>query len=212
MKYKIITGKYETGTEEQQAGYKMLLGEDNIKYKFDLYFHWYNIAHELGHCVLDKHNVEMSKVQEEMFVNEFAVSYWLSVGQSERIKELEKMLEETLARIESPVPQGTEFTDYFEGIWGSELLNSVMLYGYFQLRSVLETIKSHREFGKLLSSINISIAPGAELLKYDGSICAENACNVLNNVLCNIRNTGIADIEAEVELIDNPMVQCAQTI
>ena len=87
MTYKIISGQYELGTEEQQAGYKMLFGEDNIQYKFDLYFHWYNIVHELGHCVLDVQNISMSNVQEEMFANEFAVAYWKYIGEEARIKE-----------------------------------------------------------------------------------------------------------------------------
>ena len=69
MTYKIISGQYGSGIEDQQAGYKMLFWEDNIQYKFDLYFHWYNIIHELGHCVVDTQKINMSKVQEEMFVN-----------------------------------------------------------------------------------------------------------------------------------------------
>ena len=92
MTYKIISGQYELDTEDQQAGYKMLFGEDNIQYKFDLYFHWYNIVHELGHCVVDAQKINMSKVQEEMFVNEFAVAYWKYIGAESQIKELAEIM------------------------------------------------------------------------------------------------------------------------
>ena len=92
MTYKIISGQYELDTEDQQAGYKMLFGEDNIQYKFDLYFHWYNIVHELGHCVVDAQKINMSKVKEEMFVNEFAVAYWKYIGAESQIKELAEIM------------------------------------------------------------------------------------------------------------------------
>lgn len=106
MTYKIITGQYELGTEDQQAGYKMLLGEDNIQYKFDLYFHWYNIVHELGHCVVDSQKINMSK--------------------------------------------------------------------------------------------------------YEGTICANNAFKVLENAIANINKLDINPIQVDIELVDNPMIQCAQ--
>ncbi|MDF2588114.1 MAG: hypothetical protein K0S41_1955 [Anaerocolumna sp.] len=48
MEYKIISGRYETGTEEQQKGYNQLFGDERIQEKFDLYFHWFNIVHEIG--------------------------------------------------------------------------------------------------------------------------------------------------------------------
>ena len=73
MKYKIISGRYETGTEEQQMGYRQLFGGD-VQYRFDLYFHWYNLIHELGHCVVEQYGKQMPKVAEEMFVNKFAIS------------------------------------------------------------------------------------------------------------------------------------------
>lgn len=138
--YKIISGQYELGSEEQQSGFKMLLGEDNIQYRFDLYFHWYNMVHELGHCLLDSLQIKMSEVQKEMFVNEFAVAYWKYVGAEAQINELEEMLYSINSNIDSPVPNGISFVEYYESIWRTEVLDSVMLYGYFQLNSVLEAI------------------------------------------------------------------------
>lgn len=130
MAYKIISGQYERGTEEQQNSYKMLFGEDNIQYKFDLYFHWYNILHELGHCVVDVQKISMTNVQEEMFANEFAVAYWKHIGKETQLKELEQILKEIIAHIPSPVPNGIGFVEYYESIWGTEALTDVMTYGY----------------------------------------------------------------------------------
>lgn len=210
MEYKIISGQYELGTEEQQAGYKMLFGEDNIQYKFDLYFHWYNIIHELGHCVVDVQHISMSKVQEEMFANEFAVAYWKHIGEEMRIKELETILEGIMANMASPVPSDSSFVEYYEIIWGTELLNNVMLYGYFQLNSVLEAIKCNKDFRKVLKSVNIELNCNKGMAGYDGIICAENSYKVLDNAVANINELDINKIQVSIELVENPMIQCAQ--
>ncbi len=210
MPYKIITGQYELGTEEQQAGYKMLLGEDNIQYKFDLYFHWYNIVHELGHCVVDSQNESMNKVQEEMFANEFAVAYWKHIGEASRMKELEAMLTEIITNIPSPIPSDMSFVEYYESIWGTETLNNVMLYGYFQLNSVLEAIKGNKAFKTVLKSVDIDFNHNTIMEKYDGEICAENAYKVLDHAVANISKLDIKPLQVGIELVDNPMIQCAQ--
>lgn len=210
MVYKIISGQYELGTEEQQAGYKMLFGEDNIQYKFDLYFHWYNIVHELGHCVVDVQNISMSKVQEEMFANEFAVAYWKYIGEEKRIKELENILKGIISNIDSPVPSDISFVEYYESIWGTELLNNVMLYGYFQLNSVLEAINENKDFKAVLESIDIELNCNKSMTGYDGIICAENSYKVLNSAVANINELDINKIQVSIEIVDNPMIQCAQ--
>ncbi len=210
MTYKIISGQYELGTEDQQAGYKMLLGEDNIQYKFDLYFHWYNIVHEFGHCVVDLQKINMSNVQEEMFVNEFAVAYWKHIGAETQMKELEDLLNDINANIPSPVPCDISFTEYYESIWGAEVLDNVMLYGCFQLNSVLEALKGKKDLKTVLNSIDIDLGSNISMSKYEDTICAKNAYKVLDNVVANINKLDISPIQVVLELVDNPMIQCAE--
>ena len=212
--YKIISGQYETGTAEQQEGYKQLFGEENIQYKFDLYFHWYNIIHELGHCLIDvrdiRQELNLSNVREEMLVNEFAVAYWNYIGRGDRIKELETVLNDILANIPSPVPDGMEFTEYFESIWGTELLNNVAVYGYFQLNSVLEAIRLNKDFREILKLMNIDMGEDVDMDTYDGAVDAQNAHKVLSVALRNLSKLGITSLNVSLELTDNPMIQCAQ--
>ena len=92
MKYVIMSGKFESGNEEQQKGYEMLFGAENIRYFFDLYFHWYNLVHEMGHCIVEKQGAKFSKVDEEMYVNSLAVSYYRYVGEEARLQELKERL------------------------------------------------------------------------------------------------------------------------
>ncbi len=210
MSYKIISGRYELGTPEQQAGYKMLFEENNIQYKFDLYFHWYNILHELGHCVVDAQKLQMSKVQEEMFANEFAVAYWNYVGQETKIRELANILKELITNMPSPVPNDMSFIEYYENIWGTEALNNVMVYGYFQMNSVLEAIKHNKDFRTVLQAVNIEMNNDITMDTYEAAVCAENAYIVLDNAVTNINRLKIIPIKVSLELVDNPMIQSAR--
>ena len=209
MIYKIISGKYESGNEEQQAGYKMLLGEDDILRKFDLYFHWYNIIHEVGHCLVEKYGLELSRVKEEMFVNEFAVGYYRYVGEDEKLDELNSILNDVIQKIPSPVPDGESFISFYERIWNTEELMSVMVYGFFQFNSVLEALRGGRDFTDVARELGLLIKE-APIQKCDKEINSENAESFLNVALENLRACGFEVPEIQLELCDNPMVQCAQ--
>ena len=212
MAYKIISGQYELGTEEQQTAYKQLFGEESVQYKFDLYFHWYNIVHELGHCVLEARKITATDVQAEMFVNEFAVSYWRQVGCGERIEELREMLEHILQDVPSPVPEGEAFEAYFEKIWETDALDDVNVYGYFQFRSVLEAMKYNMSFAKTVSQAGIRVKEDAKIANYEEPVCAENARKVLQSALDNLSEMGVEMPEIQLQLVKNPMIQCAQYI
>ena len=211
LRYKIISGRYETGTEEEQTGYRQLFGEDNIQYKFDLYFHWYNLVHEMGHCLVEKYGKQMSKVQEEMFVNELAVSYYRYIGESERLRELEGYLQAVIDMVPSPVPEGQTFTSFFESIWGTEALNNVMMYGFFQLNSVLEAMHKEKKFEDIAKELGVTLQ-ASKPEKCTASITSSNAAAFLESAAVNMRSFGFDVPEITLELNDNPMIQCAQTI
>ena len=210
MKYKILSGKYETGNEEQQMGYKMLFGEVSIQYKFDLYFHWYNLVHEMGHCLVEKYGLKLSPVEEEMYVNELAVGYYRYVGESDRLAELKSILKAVIDQMPSPVPEGETFTAFFERIWGTEELMNVMTYGYFQLNSVLEAMKIGREFAEVISKLGVTISAD-DVKECKEEIASNNADKFLTAAIENIIACGLEVPEISLELVDNPMIQCAQS-
>ena len=209
MKYKILSGKFESGNEEEQLGYTQLLGEDNIQYKFDLYFHWYNLVHETGHCLVERYGVKMSPVQEEMFVNEFAVAYYRHIGETKRLEELKSILVNTIDSMPSPVPENEDFISYFESIWGTEALMNVMTYGYFQLNSVIEAIKQEKDFSTVIAVLGADLKQ-AEIIKNDADITSSNAVIFLKSAIENLKAWGLDVPEIKLELVDNPMIQCAQ--
>ncbi len=211
MKYKIVSGRYETGKEEEQMGYRQLFGEDNIQYKFDLYFHWYNLVHEMGHCLVEKYGKQLSKVQEEMFVNALAVSYYRYIGDSERLSELQGYLQAVIDMVPSPVPEGKTFTSFFESIWGTEALNNVMLYGFFQLNSVLEAMRKDMSFEEVAKDLGVTLRP-EKPVKCSAAVTSSNAALFLESAVENMKSFGFEVPEITLELADNPMIQCAQTV
>lgn len=48
---KIITGQYSTAGDIGQQMIQALFGKD-AQYRYELYFHWYNLIHELGHAIM----------------------------------------------------------------------------------------------------------------------------------------------------------------
>ena len=207
--YKILSGKFETGDEGQQMGYKMLFGEENIQRKFDLYFHWYNLVHEMGHCLVEKYGLRKSKVQEEMYVNEFAVSYYRYAGETERLAELKNILQGVVDQMPSPIPDGETFIAFYERIWGTEALMNVMTYGYFQINSVVEAMNKERDFADVVGELGINLKPAA-VRKCEEDIVSENAVLFLDTAIKNLIACGIDVPEIKLELVDNPMIQCAQ--
>ena len=209
MKYKIISGRYETGSEEEQMGYRQLFGEESIQYKFDLYFHWYNLVHEMGHCLVERYGKQLTKVQEEMYVNELAVSYYRYVGEADRLSELEGFLQAVIDQVPSPVPEGQTFTSFFESIWGTDALNNVMMYGYFQLNSVLEAMHKEKSFEDVVNELGVTLSE-SRLLECSEAVNSSSAEAFLKTAIDNMRLLGLDVPDISLELVDNPMIQCAQ--
>lgn len=210
MKYVIMSGKFESGNEEQQQGYKMLFGAENIQYFFDLYFHWYNLVHEMGHCIVEKQSAEFSKVDEEMYVNSLAVAYYRYMGEDEKLGQLKERLTNILNQVPAPMPEGEGFVDFYTRIWNTEAINNVMIYGYFQLRSVLEALKNEKDLDAVLKEIGVEIKASENLEKCTAEIKSDNAVHFLETARKNLISLGVDVPEIRLELVDNPMIQCAR--
>ncbi|SDA57972.1 hypothetical protein SAMN02910275_01365 [Butyrivibrio sp. INlla18] len=211
MRYVIQSGKYETGTKEQQESFKQILGADVLQ-KFDLYFHWYNIIHELGHCFAGESNIKQdSNIEQEMFVNEFAVGYYLYVGETQKLDELKLMVETILEKIPSPMPEGEAFLDFYKRIWNTDAIMQVMIYGYFQFRSVLEALNKQRNFKDIASELGYQIH-SANIVKCEGALSSENAEKFLNVALENMKNMEMDIPSVSLKLMDDPTIQCVQAI
>lgn len=213
LDYKIITGQFEKGTREQKEAFIQLFGAEDTQAKFDLYFHWYNIAHEYGHCLLAYHDKGMGKVQEELLVNRFAVSYWKTAGLTKELADLKILLEEILNSFPNPVPEGRSLVEWYTEIWGSDLLVSVPVYGYLQFKGVLMALEESESLMDWLDSVGIECsAKGFWLKEVRYPVNAESASLYLEDIQNNLRSLGIKIPSARVELIDDPTTHCAQKV
>ncbi|GKX67640.1 hypothetical protein [Inconstantimicrobium mannanitabidum] len=212
MGYKIISGRYETGTLSQQMGYNQLFGEERIQEKFDLYFHWFNIVHEIGHIILDIQKIDMNKVDEELFVNSFAVSYWRSVDTCNNLTKVKCMIEDILKCMPNLIPQEITFKEFFKSIWGTEQMNSVMMYGYFQMSCVSEAFKSNKSLSDLLLEAGYENIDESAFKPYNEEVNSKNANKVLSQCINNLNDVGVKINDVSIELVDNPEIQCCKPV
>ena len=213
MSYTIISGQFEKGTQEQQAAFIQLFGSENTQYKFDLYFHLYNIAHEYGHCLCSYHGSDIIGLKQEFLVNRFAVSMWQYAGHEKELENLHNMLSEILQRIENPVPDHMSFANYYEQIWETDEIMEVPIYGYFQFKSVHMALESREDLSTVLGKMGvhkeINNRPHAHK-KY--SISAQTAKKVLHDIWQLLDGLSIDQPMTDVELVDDPSIQCVKYI
>lgn len=213
MSYEIISGKYETGTIEEQMGFAQLFGEESVQKKFDLYFHWYNIIHEIGHVLVDINNVDMDGVNEELFANSFAVAYWKKVDKKNNLNRVKEMIHHIIKDIPSPLTKESNFKEFFKKIWGTEIMNSVMMYGYFQLCCVLEAFNLDKNLSEVLQEVGYKEVSLSKMKPYSYNVNSENTEKVLENCLDNLKACGVTNLsKITLKLVDNPEMQCCNVV
>lgn len=213
MNHIIYSGQFEKGTQEQQAVFRELFGSQNTQYKFDFYFHWYNIIHEYGHCLCMHYDSDIIGLKQEFLVNRFAVSIWRYAGYEQELKDLKKMINDALQRIKDPVPDHMSFTEYYEQLWGTDELMQVPIYGYFQFKSVQMALENRENLGTVLMEMGIHKEIGNQSLAYRKySISADTAKEALHDIRHLLDSFGIEQPPVEVELVDDPSIQCTNYI
>lgn len=209
--YKIITGRFESGTAEQQGAYAGLFGTDDTQRKFDFYFHWYNIAHEYSHCLLDFYGKSVGGVEEEILANKFAVAYWRAAGFVDELATLKAILEGALSSFPNPVPEGKTFTGWYTEIWGTQQLMNAAVYGYFQFKSVLIAIDETDDLTQWFAKVGIdgfAIAKDCVSKKYP--VKAESAADYLNDLQSFFKAAGLEPPTVSLDLTDDPMTHCSK--
>lgn len=91
-------------------------------------------------------------------------------------------------------------------------MQTVAMYGYFQLACVVEAMKAGNGLGEVLREIGISAVQLDSIRKYSGDVSAARAQDVIDLCLNNLSDAGVLldDCQVQLELVDNPEVQCAR--
>lgn len=210
MRYSIYSGQFEKGTSKQQAAFIQLFGLENIQYRFDFYFHWYNIIHEYGHCLCMHYHSDIIGLKQEFLVNRFAVSIWQYLGYEDELESLQKMIDEILQRVKNPVPDNMSFIDYYEQIWETDEIMKVAVYGYFQFKSVQMALENRENLETVFEEMGIHKKISNRRPFYKKySISAYTSKEALRDIQHFLDSLGVEQPLVDVKLVDDPSIQCA---
>lgn len=206
-KMEIITGLYQKAPSEQKAMVQSLFGE-NAEYKYALYFHWYNVIHELGHGVMMFNAPSCPHpAEEEQLVNDFAVAYWRQFGEREKVEGLWDLVSQTVRKFHAPAEGALGYMDYGKEKWGQEELNNFNNYGWFQFSSVLQALSSRRGFWEVLAEMGIlkARALGEETFAY--KVDGQMAYQVVKDGVRALKGLGVK-LPRDIKVVLGDDVNC----
>lgn len=149
-KVEIVTGQYQTAPAKQKEMIQQLFGE-NAEHKYEIYFHWYNLIHELGHVVMMFNAVSKPHpAEEEQLVNDFAIAYWRLFGEQGKMDELCAFVGHTIPKFTVPARETDTYMDYAKKNWGQDELNNFNNYGWFQFSSVQAAISADQSLEQVI--------------------------------------------------------------
>jgi hypothetical protein len=120
---------------------------------YELYFYWFNIAHELAHILRAHYGSQTdSHWKEETSVNDFAVAYWKKRGETKRLYRLRELVNVVFAKLEDPVPTGENRLDYFDNHY-RELSTNALAYAHYQFSMVLSALEKQLDFSLALRTL-----------------------------------------------------------
>jgi hypothetical protein len=202
----IITGRYGMGTSEQNEVVDTILGEKYAKERFEIYFHWYNILHELGHSIMFFNtDVRPHMVNEEQIVNDFAVAYWLYYGEDEKINSLNEIISYALAHLKCPAPTGVTHIEYAHEKWGTQDFNTFNDYGWFQFNCVKDSLRERKNLASVLTQMgikNIQVQPQKTIIY--SVINEDTAIKVIEDAVPTMLKWGVILPEAYVIFDNDP--------
>ena len=201
----IIAGLYGKGMPEQNELVDRILGKGNAAERFALYFHWYNLIHELGHGVMWFYSEPRPHpVDEEVLLNQFAVAYWKQYGEAAKLKALEETLAYALRQYDRPACENVSAEDYAKENWGKETLYNFNNYGWFQMSCVADTIRNPVCLRDVLVKMGVNgVAKQPEkLLCYE--LGTDTSAGIVQDAGTILREWGIALPDVRVTFDDDP--------
>ena len=204
---KIVTGQYQMAPTEQKKMIQKLFGED-AEYNYEIYFHWYNVLHELGHAIMMFNaSSRPHPAEEEQLVNDFAYAYWKHYGEPHKLKNLHSIVNETIHKFTIPTYNDEYYLDYAKNVWGTEEFFSFNNYGWFQFSSVQAAITKATSLEQALNKMcSAKVSPKkSETLKYE--ICDQMASQVIADAVRLMKDWGIL-LPKENEIVFCDDVNC----
>lgn len=188
---RIVTGDYQKAPAEQKQMIRELFGED-AAHRYEIYFHWYNVVHELGHAIMMFNAPSRPHpIEEEQLVNNFAYAYWMHYGEQDKLNQLRSIATETIQKFSVPANRNESYLDYAKRKWGTEELFSFNNYGWFQFSSVQAAIAGTVTLEQALNSMcaDTVFPQKAETLHYE--TCDHMALRVVADAVRLLKKWGV---------------------
>jgi len=189
----IVTGRYGQGTRETNEMVMSILGEQNTKDKFNVYFNWYNTVHEVGHVVeqIISDNI-CGLLERELFANEFAVAFWAHYGDKKTFDCLKEFVYATAQRFERPIAENEDISDCARRFESGELEFNFNNYGWFQFSLVKLVLGKIRNLESVLKSAGFALnkIPSPQTLAFS-SLEAYATPEILKAVFAKLDELGI---------------------
>ena len=197
---RIITGAYQFAPKEQQEMIQNLFGTD-AAYKYEIYFHWYNVIHELGHAIMNFNCAQRPHpAEEEQLVNNFANAYWKHYGELEKLEEVAEIVKDTLSKFVVPDQKNVGYMEYAKENWGTDGFFTFNNYGWFQYNSVLTAMEEAQNLEHVLHEMcgNKLCTQKTEMLKY--TVSDDMPMLIVTDAVKNLRKWGVC-LPEKVEVV-----------
>ncbi len=195
--YSVTTGLYNQSTEEDQKNVETALSKENTEERFNLYFKYYNVIHELGHgLIYYNKGVDIPVAEEEQLVNDFAVAYWKYYGEEEKVKELEDIANYAVEHIGDNYKNNVDYMKRAKENSTHDSFNSSFFnfndYGWFQFSCVKHSFETNKDLETVLKEMGFEKfkLPEPKELKYN-EITNEVSTDIINDAIDNFHSWGL---------------------
>lgn len=204
----IITGVIEAASDTEKALMQPMFGVgDTLSSSFKLYFHWFNIVHELSHIITAKNGIPNNDLlTTEWMVNKIATAFWRTFGDDDVYQRLVEVVKKARQSIPNPVPGNTNFEEFYANYSDMED-DTMLLYAYFQFTLVDRALSLTNDIYSVLEEYGLKTREIAcDLTQYDHNSGAQE---VVDAAISAFRDMGIEVPDVTVIFCSNPNVHCA---
>ena len=202
----ICTGRYNSSSGKDNNIVEEIFGREDAKERYELYFQWFNVIHELGHGIIRATDMKnMKGAEEEQLVNDFAVAYWRYYGEKEKFEEFESIVNYACNYLKNPTNEELTYMEYGKKYWGKSDFYNFKNYGYFQFNSNKSSLQNNKTLEQVLKEMGVEEFEITEqvTLEYP-EITEEVSRKIVQDAVLKFREWGINYPEVYQKFDDNP--------
>ena len=208
--YAVTTARWTDWDAENTQNVKTAMGEEDTEERFRLYFQYYNVIHELGHGILRYNDsVNVSAVDEEQLVNDFAVAYWNYYGEPEKMDELYDIVTYAVDHIGDNAENGVDYMELAREHSSYASIDNDFFtfeeYGWFQFSSVKHSIEADKSLEEVLQDMGLeNVALTEPRLLVHPVIDENESTAIFDEAVQNINDWGLKFPEAHQTFDNDP--------